>query len=82
MMVINDAVKDLRYDFKRYEFSFLETHHTGREKALDWSFDATQQQYRCDFYHRLLWLRSKEGIESIAEKLQKVIETHSGKKSC
>ncbi|KAH7317573.1 hypothetical protein BKA65DRAFT_104512 [Rhexocercosporidium sp. MPI-PUGE-AT-0058] len=70
--VINDAVKDLIYDFKRYEFPFLETHHTGREKELEWSFDATQQQYKCDFFHRLLWLRSKGGIESIAEKLQKI----------
>ena len=72
--VINDAVKDLIHDFKRYERPFLETPHTGREKELEWSFDATQQHYRCDFSHRLLWLRSKGGIESIAEKLQKVSE--------
>ncbi|KAL2065480.1 hypothetical protein VTL71DRAFT_3150 [Oculimacula yallundae] len=70
--VINDAVKDLIYDFKRYELPFLDTDHEGREKELEWSFDATQQQYRCDFFHRLLWLRSKGGIESIAEKLQKI----------
>jgi len=70
--VINDAVKDLIHDFKRYERPFLETPHTGREKELEWSFDATQQHYRCDFSHRLLWLRSKGGIESIAEKLQKI----------
>ncbi len=70
--VINDAVKDLIREFKRYERPFLQTEHTGREKELEWSFDATQQHYRCDFAHRLLWLRSKGAVKSIAEKLQKI----------
>ncbi len=59
-------------DFKNYERPFLDTDHEGKEKELEWSFDATQQHYRCDFFHRLLWLRSKGGIESIADKLNKV----------
>lgn len=67
--VINDAVKDLIRDFKNYEYPFLQMEHTGREKELEWSFDATQQHYQCDFWHRLLWLRSKGGVESIARKL-------------
>lgn len=70
--MINDAVKDLIRDFKAYERPFLETEHTGREKELEWSFDATQQYYRCDVFHRVLWLRSKGGVQSIAEKLQKI----------
>lgn len=70
--VINDAVKDLIREFKAYERPFLETEHTGREKELEWSFDATQQYYKSDFIHRVLWLRSKGGIQSIAEKLQKI----------
>ncbi|KAE8442392.1 hypothetical protein EG329_003408 [Mollisiaceae sp. DMI_Dod_QoI] len=70
--VINDAVKDLIREFKVYERPFLETAHTGREKELEWSFDATQQYYKCDFVHRILWLRTKGGIGSIAEKLQKI----------
>lgn len=70
--VINDAVKDLIRDFKDYEMPFLDTDHEGREKELEWSFDATQQHYRCDFFHRLLWLRNKGGIESIADKLNKL----------
>ncbi|KUJ14335.1 uncharacterized protein LY89DRAFT_136013 [Mollisia scopiformis] len=70
--VINDAVKDLIREFKAYERPFLETEHTGREKELEWSFDATQQYYKSDFVHRVLWLRSKGGVETIAEKLQKI----------
>lgn len=70
--VITDAVKDLIRDFKRYEAPFLETGRGGREKELEWSFDATQQRYKCDFFHRVLWLRSKNGVESIAEKLDKI----------
>lgn len=70
--VINDAVKDLIREFKSYERPFLETEHTGREKELEWSFDATQQYYKCDFWHRVLWLRTKGGVESISEKLQKI----------
>lgn len=70
--VINDAVKDLIKDFKRYERPFLYSPHEGREKELEWSFDATQQHYNSDFAHRGLWLRSKSGIASIAEKLQKI----------
>ncbi len=72
MRVINDAVKDLIRDFKEYERPFLTTPHEGREKDLEWSFDATQQSYRCDFGHRLLWLRSKGGVNTIAEKLQRI----------
>jgi len=70
--VINDAVKDLIRDFKRYEQPFLETSHTGREKELEWSFDATQHYYKCDFAHRLLWLRCKNAVNTIAVKLQRV----------
>lgn len=70
--VINEAVKDLIRDFKRYERPFLYSPHDGREKELEWSFDCTQQHYRSDFVHRVLWLRSKGGIESIAEKLNKI----------
>ena len=70
--VINEAVKDLIRDFKRYERPFLYSPHEGREKELEWSFDATQQRYNSDFAHRVLWLRCKGGIESIAEKLQKI----------
>jgi hypothetical protein len=70
--VINDAVKDLIGDFKKYERPFLDAHREGREKDLEWSFDATQQRYNSDFAHRILWLRSKGGIQSIAEKLQKI----------
>jgi hypothetical protein len=70
--VITDAVKDLIKDFKTYERPFLVSPHDGREKELEWSFDATQQYYKSDFVHRVLWLRSKGGIQSIAEKLNKI----------
>lgn len=70
--VINEAVKDLIREFKRYEQPFLVTPHTGREKELEWSFDATQQYYNCDFPHRILWLRSKGGVSSIAVRLQRL----------
>jgi hypothetical protein len=69
--VINDAVKDLIREFKDYERPFLVTPHEGREKELEWSFDATQQFYRCDFWHRVLWLRSKGHIHNIANRLEK-----------
>lgn len=39
---------------------------------MEWSFDCTQQHYNSDFAHRVLWLRSKGDIESIAEKLNKI----------
>jgi hypothetical protein len=68
--VLNDAVKDLIKDFKAYEAPFLITRHEGREKDLEWSFDATQRYYRCDFPHRLRWLRVKGGVTDIAVKLQ------------
>ncbi len=70
--IINDAVKDLIKEFKNYERPFLVSPHEGREKELEWSFDATQQYYRCDFWHRVLWLRSKGAIYTIAAKLEKV----------
>ena len=70
--VINDAVKDLIREFKGYEYPFLNTPHAGREKELEWSFDATQQSYNCDLPHRILWLRVKGSVESIAVKLQRV----------
>ena len=65
-------MKDLIQEFKEYEAPFLVSPHEGREKELEWSFDATQQYYRCDFWHRMLWLRSKGGINVIADKLGKV----------
>jgi len=69
---MNDAVKDLIKQFKHYEYPFLETSHTGREKDLEWSFDATQRHYRCDLPHRIRWLRVKSGVIDISDKLQKV----------
>jgi hypothetical protein len=68
--VINDAVKDLIKEFKEFEAPFLITRHEGREKDLEWSFDATQRYYRCDLQHRLRWLRVKTGVTNIAVKLQ------------
>jgi hypothetical protein len=70
--VINDAVKDLIREFKAYEHPFLNTPHTGREKELEWSFDATQQSYKCDLGHRILWLRVKGSVNTIAVRLQRV----------
>ncbi|PMD54180.1 uncharacterized protein K444DRAFT_540598 [Hyaloscypha bicolor E] len=69
--VINDAVKDLIKEFKNYERPFLVTPHEGREKELEWSFDATQQYYKSDFWHRLLWLRARGHIYNIANRLEK-----------
>lgn len=69
--VINDAVKDLIKEFKSYEKPFLVTPHEGREKELEWSFDATQQYYKCDFWHRVLWLRARGHISNIANRLEK-----------
>jgi hypothetical protein len=70
--VINDAVKDLIREFKSYEEPFLITEHSGREKELEWSFDATQRHYRCDLPHRLMWLRVKRRVIDIAVRLQRV----------
>lgn len=67
--VINDAVKDLIRDFKDLERPFLENLHEGREKELEWSFDATKHYYKCDLHHRILWLRTKSGINDIAIRL-------------
>ncbi|KAE9370694.1 hypothetical protein N431DRAFT_310251, partial [Stipitochalara longipes BDJ] len=69
--IINDAIKDLIREFKDYERPFLVSPHEGREKELEWSFDATQQHYQCDFWHRLLWLRAKGHIYEIANRLEK-----------
>ena len=49
---MNDALKDLIAQFKEYEAPFLITAHSGREKELEWSFDATQHQYICDLPRR------------------------------
>lgn len=68
--MLNDALKDLIVDFKNYEAPFLITRHEGREKDLEWSFDATQRYYRCDFPDRLRWLRVKGNVTDIAVKLQ------------
>jgi hypothetical protein len=70
--VINEAVKDLIREFKEYEYPFLDTPHTGREKELEWSFDATQRHYKCDLGHRILWLRVKNAVNTIAVRLQRV----------
>lgn len=73
--IINDAVKDLIHEFKSYEAPFLEAPpiHRGREeKELEWSFDAAQRYYKCDLAHRVLWLRVKGKVESIAVRLQRV----------
>lgn len=69
--IINDAVKDLIQEFKDHERPFLVSPHQGREKELEWSFDATQQHYQCGFWHRVLWLRSKGHIMQIANRLEK-----------
>jgi hypothetical protein len=70
--IMNDAIKDLIRNFKKLEHPFLITPHSGREKDLEWSFDATQHQYNCDLAHRILWLRIKNDVESIAVKLQRI----------
>jgi len=70
--VISDALKDLIRSFKEYEQPFLVTPHTGREKELEWSFDATQHHYVVDFPRRVLWLRVKGRINDIADKLQRM----------
>lgn len=69
---MTDAVKDLIAEFKGLERPFLVSPHTGTEKELEWSYDATQQYYRCDFIHRLIWLRSKGGVEDIGVRLGKI----------
>jgi hypothetical protein len=69
---MTDAVKDLIAEFKDYERPFLVSPHTGTEKELEWSFDATQQYYKCDLIHRLIWLRRKGGVESIGVRLMKI----------
>jgi hypothetical protein len=68
--VINTVIKDLIRDFKAYEAPFLITRHEGREKDLEWSFDATQRYYKCGFRDRVRWLRVKGGVLDIAVKLQ------------
>lgn len=70
--MMNDAIKDLIKRFKQYERHFLVTPHEGREKELEWSFDYTSQHYKCDFWHRFLWLRSKGAIEDISVKLERM----------
>ncbi|EPE24171.1 hypothetical protein GLAREA_08021 [Glarea lozoyensis ATCC 20868] len=70
--VMTDAVKDLIAEFKDLERPFLVSPHTGTEKELEWSYDATQQYYRCDLVHRLIWLRRKGGVESIGVRLNKI----------
>jgi len=72
LRVVNDAVKDLIRDFKILEAPFLMPLREGREKELEWSYDATQQYYRCDIWHRILWLRVKNRVERIAERLQQL----------
>jgi hypothetical protein len=64
-------VKDLIKEFKYLEKPFLVTPHDGREKELEWSFDATQQYYKCDFWHRVRWLSTKGHIYNIANRLEK-----------
>ncbi|KAG0650161.1 hypothetical protein D0Z07_3145 [Hyphodiscus hymeniophilus] len=68
--IMNDAVKDLIKEFKDYEAPFLITRHEGREKELEWSFDATQRYYRCGLWDRVRWLRSKGRVMDIAVRLQ------------
>jgi hypothetical protein len=69
---MTDAVKDLISEFKDLERPFLVSPHTGTEKELEWSYDATQQYYKCDLIHRLIWLRSKGGVETIGVRLNKI----------
>lgn len=70
MKVVNDAVKDLIRDFKKLEDPFLIPLRDEIEKELEWSFGATQQYYKCDLPHRILWLRAKGGVADIAAKLE------------
>ena len=70
--IMNDAIKDLIRSFKILEHPFLVAPHSGMEKDLEWSFDATQHQYKCDLAHRILWLRVKNKIDSIAIRLQRI----------
>lgn len=70
--IMNDAVKDLIHAFKILEYPFLVAPHPGKEKDLEWSFDATQHQYNCDLAHRILWLRVKGRVDTIAVKLQRI----------
>jgi hypothetical protein len=69
---MTDAVKHLIGEFKEYEAPFLVSPHTGTEKELEWSYDATQQYYRCDLWHRVRWLRVKGRVEGIALRLMKI----------
>jgi hypothetical protein len=70
--VMNDAVKDLIHTFKILERPFLISPHDGREKDLEWSFNATQHQYNFGFAHRILWVRVKGRVDTIAVKLQRI----------
>jgi hypothetical protein len=53
---MTDAVKDLIAEFKDLERPFLVSPHTGTEKELEWSYDAT----------------SKGGVENIGVRLNKI----------
>ena len=68
-------IKKTAEKFKEYEKPFLVTPHEGREKELEWSFDATQQYYKCDFWHRCLWLRARGHIFDIANRLEKMLSS-------
>lgn len=70
--VMHDAVRDLIRTFKILEHPFLLPPHEGREKDLEWSFDATQQRYNCGLGHRILWLRVKGRVDDIAVRLQRI----------
>jgi len=70
--IIFTSVKDLVADFKHYEHPFLivpEQHEGTEEKDLDWSFDVQKRYYRCGFWQRILWLKTKGAIQGIAVKL-------------
>lgn len=47
-------------------------HDRLREKELEWSYDATQHKYSCDLPHRIYWLRNKDKILNISERLDTI----------
>lgn len=69
---MNEAIKDLIHSFKVLEHPFLTAPHEGKEKDLEWSFDATQHRYNCDLPRRILWLRIKGDVEDIAIRLNRI----------
>lgn len=74
LKILNDSVRHLMQDFKRFERPFLEVTQKEEDKDVEKSEESPYRvKYASmDFRHRYIWLRSKNDIIALADQVTRI----------